>query len=179
MEKSITVPQGVQVNIKGREVLVKGPKGSLSRTFTNALFDSTISIEKSDGKIIVKGSDRRKIKSFIGAIASHIDNMITGTTHGYRYKLKIFHTHFPITLEVKGKQIAVKNFLGARSVRTAEIQGNAKVEVKKDDVTVTGINKEDVSQTAANIEGACRLSGRDRRVFLDGIYITGWEIAND
>jgi large subunit ribosomal protein L6 len=179
MEKEVAIPSGVQIDVKGREVLVKGPKGSLNRTFSNAMFDMDVSIAKADGKMVVKGNDRRKIKSFVGAVASHIENMILGVTNGYRYKLKIFHTHFPITLEVKGKQIVVKNFLGSRSVRSSEVIGNTKIEVKKDDVTVTGINKEDVSQTAANIEGCCRISGRDRRVFLDGIYITGWEIVND
>ena len=179
MEKEVVIPSGVQIELKGREVSVKGPKGSLTRTFSNAMFDMDVSIEKADGKIVVKGNDRRKIKSFVGTIASHIKNMIIGVTNGYRYKLKIFHTHFPISLEIKGKQIVVKNFLGARSVQTSEILGNTKVEIKKDDVTVTGINKEDVSQTAARIEGCCRISGRDRRVFLDGIYITGSEIVND
>lgn len=179
MEKIVTIPDGVQVSLKGREVSVKGSKGTLTRTFSNAMFDRNISIGSSDGKVVVKGTDQRKIKSYAGAIASHIENMIIGVTKGYCYKLKIFHTHFPITLEVKGKNMAVKNFLGARSVRTAETVGNSKVEIKKDEVTVTGISKEDVAQTAANIEGACRISGRDRRVFLDGIYITGWEIMNE
>lgn len=179
MQKEVAIPDGVDIEVKNREVTVKGPKGSLKRLFSNALFDADVTIEKADGKLVVKGNDRRKIKSFVGAIAAHVENMAIGVTKGYRYKLKIFHTHFPITLEIKGKHIIVKNFLGSRSLRGAEILGDTKVEVKKDDIAVTGNNKEDVAQTAANIEGACRLSGKDRRVFLDGIYITGWEIAND
>ena len=46
-----------------------------------------------------------------------------------------------------------------------------KVEVKGKDIIVSGINLEDVSQTAANIEQATRLTGRDRRIFYDGIYV--------
>lgn len=179
VEKEVAIPEGVRVEVKGRDVAVSGPKGSLNMRFSDPMFDSDTTIEKADGKVVVKGGDRRRIKAFTGTIAAHIGNMITGVTKGYRYKLKIFHTHFPITLEVKGKLMIVRNFLGERSVRTADVVGNANVDVKKDDVTVTGISIGDVSQTAANVENACRISGRDRRVFLDGIYITGKEIAND
>ena len=175
MEKEVVIPDGVNVDVKNRTVTVKGPKGSLSRTFSDPMFDWRTTIEKTDGKVVVKGTEERKIKSFTGAIAGHVRNMFDGVMHGYKYKLKIFHTHFPITVEAKGKQVIVKNFLGERSVRSGEIIGNTKVEIKKDDITVTGINKDEVSQTAANIEHACRLSGKDRRVFLDGVYITGWE----
>jgi len=179
MEKEIAIPEGVKVDVEGRDVSVSGPKGSLKRRFSNPLFDADVEIVKADGKIVVKGSDSRKIKSFTGAIASHIANMITGVTKGYCYTLKVFHTHFPMTLEVKGKEVIVRNFLGEKSVRKAAILGNTKVEVKKDDVIVTGVSIDDVSQTAANIEGTCRIRARDRRVFLDGIYITGWRFAND
>jgi large subunit ribosomal protein L6 len=105
--------------------------------------------------------------------------MATGVMGGYIYKLKVHHTHFPIQVEIKGKEVIVKNFLGERSIRRGNILGATKVELVKDVITVTGISKEDVGQTAANIEGACRLAGKDRRVFLDGIYITGWEKIND
>lgn len=176
MEKITKIPDGVQIDVKEKSVTVKGPKGSLNRNFSNPIFDRYVTIEKSDNKITVKGNDRRKIKSFVGAIASHIENMALGVTKGYTYKLKIFHTHFPITMEVKGKQVIVKNFLGERSQRIREIIGATKVEVKKDEITVTGIDKEAVSQTAGNIEGTCRLPGKDRRIFLDGIYITGWKV---
>jgi len=179
MEKVVEIPNGVTVDVAGRTVTVKGPKGSLSRKFSDSLFDWRTTIERADGKIVVKGDDRRKTKAFVGTIAAHIGNMISGVTHGYKYKLKIFHTHFPMTLEVKGKEVVVKNFLGERSIRSGNIVGNAKVEIKKDDVTVTGTDKEQVSQTAANIEHSCRLSGKDRRVFLDGVYITGWEKMNE
>lgn len=179
MEKTVAIPDGVHVDISGRTITVKGSKGSLSREFSNTMFDRFVSIEAADGKVVIKGNEMRKIKSFVGTIASHITNMIMGVTKGYYYKLKIFHTHFPITLEVKGKEAIVKNFLGERSLRKAKITGDTKVKIEKDDVTVTGINKEDVGQTAASIEGACRIRSRDRRVFLDGIYITGWGIENE
>jgi large subunit ribosomal protein L6 len=99
--------------------------------------------------------------------------MIIGVTYGWRYEMKVFFTHFPISLEQKGSDILVKNFLGEKSMRHAKILGKTKVELGKDQIAVVGIDKEDVSQTAANIETSTRLSGKDRRVFLDGLYITG------
>ncbi|MEM7813381.1 MAG: 50S ribosomal protein L6 [Candidatus Aenigmatarchaeota archaeon] len=178
VEKEIVIPNGVKVDVEGCEVIVSGPKGSLKRRFSNPIFDADISIAKLDEKIVVKGADLRRVKSFVGAIAAHISNMIAGVTKGYRYKLKIFHTHFPMTIEVKGNEIVIRNFLGEKSVRKAKVLGGVKVDVKKDEITVVGIDKDAVSQTAANIENACRIRARDRRVFLDGIYMTGWEFAN-
>jgi len=67
--------------------------------------------------------------------------------------------------------VAIENFTGERSPRMARIMGEAKVVVKGDDVIVQGINIEDVSQTAANIEKATKVKVKDPRVFLDGIYV--------
>jgi large subunit ribosomal protein L6 len=50
--------------------------------------------------------------------------------------------------------------------------GDSLVAIKGDELIVTGINKEHVGQTAANIEQATRIKGRDPRVFQDGIYLT-------
>ena len=58
-----------------------------------------------------------------------------------------------------------------KTPRKAKILGDTKVEVKGQEVIVSGSNKEDTGQTAANIETACRLNKYDRRIFQDGIYI--------
>lgn len=65
----------------------------------------------------------------------------------------------------------IQNFLGERYPRKAEILETVKVEVKGEIITVTGIDKEKVGQTAANIERATKVKNRDIRVFQDGIYI--------
>jgi large subunit ribosomal protein L6 len=61
--------------------------------------------------------------------------------------------------------------LGERVPRVAKIVGKTQVKVEGSDLIVTGINIEEVGQTAANIEQACRIVGYDRRKFMDGIYI--------
>jgi large subunit ribosomal protein L6 len=62
--------------------------------------------------------------------------------------------------------------LGEKVPRIANILGDTKVEVNGQDIVLTGTNKEDVGQTCANIEQACRISKYDRRIFQDGIYKT-------
>ncbi|MEM2537643.1 MAG: 50S ribosomal protein L6, partial [Candidatus Bathyarchaeia archaeon] len=101
----------------------------------------------------------------------HINNMITGVRKGFTYKLKIVFSHFPISVKVQGNTVLIENFTGERSPRKAKIIGNVKVKVQGDDVIVQGINLEEVSQTAANIEQATKIRRKDPRVFLDGIYL--------
>jgi large subunit ribosomal protein L6 len=90
--------------------------------------------------------------------------------------MKIVYSHFPIKASVKGDMFVIENFLGERSPRKTKIVGDTKITIKGDEITLTGINIEDVGQTAANIELATRIKGFDPRVFQDGIYITskGW-----
>ena len=97
--------------------------------------------------------------------------MITGVTKGYQYKLKIVFSHFPITVKVQGKFVLIENFTGERKARRIKILGDTKVKVEPDDIVVEGLNLEEVSQTAANIEQATRVRGKDPRVFLDGLYV--------
>jgi large subunit ribosomal protein L6 len=97
--------------------------------------------------------------------------MITGVSQGFTYKLKIVFAHFPISVKVKENMVSIENFTGERSPRWARIMGDSKVSAKEDDVIVQGINLEDVSQTAANIERATKVKRKDPRVFLDGIFV--------
>ena len=108
----------------------------------------------------------------MGTAVAHIRNMITGVTEGYTYKLKIVYSHFPVTAKVEGDKILIQNFLGERTPRVAKIVGDTKVEIKDQEITVTGIDLEEVSQTSGNIEQACRIIGFDRRRFPDGVFIT-------
>ncbi len=167
--EEVEIPEGVQVIVDGKKVVVEGPKGKLERDFSHA---RDVIIRKENNKVIVETFfANRKKKALVPAIASHINNMIIGVTKGFRYKLKIVYSHFPITVKVQDNKVLIENFLGERAPRVAKIFGNVKVSVKGDDVIVEGINIEEVGQTAANIEHATKVRGFDRRVFMDGIYI--------
>jgi len=65
----------------------------------------------------------------------------------------------------------IENFTGEKNPRRAKIIGDVKVKIQSEDIIVQGINLEEVSQTAANIEQATKVKKKDPRVFLDGIYI--------
>ena len=83
----------------------------------------------------------------------------------------MLYSHFPIAVEIKGREILVKNFLGEKQPRKVKIMGTTKVESKGQEMTITGISKEDVGQTIANIKSATRIRNRDSRVFQDGFYV--------
>jgi large subunit ribosomal protein L6 len=165
----VEVPQEVRVTVNGLRVTVEGPKGKLERDFSHA---KGVSIRQNENKVVVEAfnADRRK-KALVGTIAAHIRNMITGVTKGYRYKLKFVFSHFPISVEVKGNQVIIKNFLGEKAPRRANILEGVSVKVVDRDIIVEGIDIEKVGQTAANIELATKIGEFDRRVFMDGIYI--------
>lgn len=178
IEKRVAIPDGIQVSVEGRKVKVKGPKGSLERDFEDPRYDKAISIAAGGKEFVAKSeSDERKIKAVVGTFAAHVKNMIAGVSRGWKYRMKVHYTHFPITLEAKGSAVVVKNLLGEKSIRRVELPPGVKIEVKKDEVFLTGIDKEAVSQGAAKIEIAARLPKKDRRVFLDGVYMTGHEFA--
>lgn len=164
----IQIPQGVTVTLSGATLTVKGQKGQVSREFR---FPG-IKI-KADGNVTVEATKiDKQTKATVGTYASHVNNMVKGVTEGYEYNMKIVYSHFPIQVKVEGKdRVSIGNFLGERKPRYASIMGDTKVNVAGDKVTLTGINKEHVGQTAANIEQACKIRNRDPRVFQDGVYI--------
>lgn len=166
--KTVEIPKGVEGVLEGRVVTIKGEKGELTRDFSHA----PIKIQLQGKTVTVQANwPRKKEAAIVGTVCSHIQNMIKGVTKGFTYNLKIVFSHFPITVKVKEKTLTIENFTGERSSRKAKIMGDTKVTVKGDDVIVQGINLEDVSQTAANIQNATKIKSKDPRVFLDGIYV--------
>jgi len=164
----VKLPDGVKANLEGYLLYIKGPLGTVSKDFSKI----PVNLKVDDNKVLISvPSSRRRHKAVLGTARSIVSNMVIGVTKGFTYKLKVVYAHFPITVRVKDKTVYIENFYGERCPRTAEIVGDCKVHVQGDDVIVTGINKEHVGQTAANIEQATKVKRKDQRVFLDGIYI--------
>ncbi len=168
ISKTIQVPDDVTLTLEGKKISVKGAKGSLTRDFSFA----PISIE-SEGKSVRIWAKwpRKKEAALVGTIYSHIQNMITGVKKGFQYKLKIVFSHFPISIKMQDKSVLIENFTGERRPRLVKVIGNVKVKIEPEDIVIEGINLEEVSQTAANIEQSTRVRNKDPRVFLDGIYV--------
>ena len=189
-EKETELPGGISVEVggaAGSTVVVSGSKGRTERTF-KGLHGIKIEVaereageDKAEGgkagenKVkVVKVSadlDERKSRALVGAILAHIRNMAKGVTIGYVYKLRVIYSHFPITIKVEGDRIFVQNFLGEKTPRVAKILGDTKVDVKGPDITLAGTNKEDIGQTAANLETVTQIKKHSRKVFQDGIFI--------
>lgn len=169
MEREATIPEGIEARLEGRTLAVKGPKGELSREFRHP----KVTLELKGSKATIKSSeDRRRANAVVGTWASHIRNMCTGVTSGWEARLKVVHSHFPIKVNAEDDKLVVQNFLGERKPRVAKIPKGVKAESKKDEILVTGLEKESVGHACGNIERITRVSGRDKRIFQDGIYIT-------
>ncbi|MEM4256960.1 MAG: 50S ribosomal protein L6 [Candidatus Diapherotrites archaeon] len=170
--ETIELPQGFKASIEKNVLNISGNNKEISKSFSF----STAKAEVKDDKIVVYQLDKRKkSKAEAGSIASHIKNMIKGIEKGFTYKLEIVYSHFPLNVSVKNGFVEINNLGGAKHPKKAKIVGNTKVEVKGKEIIVSGNNKEDVGQTAANMEVVTRIKGKDKRVFQDGIYIVSRE----
>ncbi|MEW6722488.1 MAG: 50S ribosomal protein L6 [Candidatus Micrarchaeota archaeon] len=155
------IPQGITVRVDGSVVVVKGPQGEVSRQLGKG-----VSVKVGAGGVEVECAD----KAVRGTTEAVIRNMVAGAAGGYTKNLKLLHAHFPITIEVKGNDITIKNFLGEKQPRKTKLIGNTKVVAKGQAVTVSGPDKEAVGQTVANIRSAMRIRDKDGRIFQDGLY---------
>jgi large subunit ribosomal protein L6 len=169
-QRSMEIPEGVQLNVDGRRVRATGPRGTLEEDFSHMPVQFTV-----NGKTLSVHSSwaRKREVALVGTALAHVRNMVRGVTNGYTYKLKIVYAHFPVTVKVHDKEriVTIENFTGEKTPRVIKIVGTAKVKVAGDELHVQGNSLRDVSQTAANIQTGTRIGDKDQRVFLDGIYI--------
>ena len=168
-EERVKIPDGIQVHVEGGQIVVAGKGGRLERTLSHPRL--SVAVEGKEVRVRSEYPNRREV-ALVGTFAAHIRNMLVGVTQGFTYEMKIVYSHFPVKATVKGPEFVIENFLGEKFPRKAAIRGATKVEVKGDQVLLTGPDIEAVSQTAANIEQATKIKGFDPRVFQDGIYIT-------
>ena len=102
-EQDLEIPEGVTVNVKAREVTVKGPLGTLVKAFKHIPIEINKDKSAKSGKSILKFKmwlQRKKRNAVIGTIKSTIRNMITGVTVGYKFKMVLAYSHFPIVVNV-------------------------------------------------------------------------------
>jgi large subunit ribosomal protein L6 len=144
-KKPVSLPKGVQVTVDGQTVKVKGPKGELTRTFS-----PEISIEMENGQVLVKRpSDARQIRALHGTTRAIINNMVVGVADGFSKVLQVEGVGY--RAEMKGKQLVMA--LGySHPVPVDPPPGIAfAVDEKTRTITITGIDREQVGQVAAEI----------------------------
>lgn len=169
-DAEVAVPEGISVSVEGSLVFVKGPKGEIRKSFENPRVEI-----KADGERVAVRCRSKKTslrdKMGINTIASHIRNLIKGVQEGFHAKVKVLSGHFPITASVEGNVVSIKNFLGEKVSRKTVLMPGVKAVVQGDIISLEGIEKESVAQSAARIESLTRITDKDRRVFQDGCYI--------
>lgn len=169
METTINIPENVKITTQDAQLIVTGANATSTRKFSHP----RITITKDDNIIKIKtDSPQRKDRAVIGTWTTHIKNMLYGAENDFKYTLKILYTHFPITLKVQDDLVVISNFMGEKGTRRAKIHKDVKVNIQKDTITITGPSKDDVGQTAANLEQATKQKSKDIRIYQDGVYIT-------
>ncbi len=142
-KKEIQIPKGVTIVRDGANLNVTGPKGTLTKIFRD---DITIDIKDGTVTLNIKRNDKFS-KALWGTYASHINNMIKGVETPYVKKLILEGVGFKS--EVKGKDI---NFaLGFSHPVIVPIPEGLTVTAEKNNITVTGIDKELVGSFTAMV----------------------------
>jgi large subunit ribosomal protein L6 len=163
MSTSVKLPEGVQAQLDGNALVLSGKAGKARRAFD----PRKVRVEVKGGEVLLQSDSIPLLNAF----ASHVRNMARGASEGYEVKMQMLHSHFPMSLEVKGRQLLIKNFLGEKKPRYAVLAGDTKADAKGQELKISGPNKEDVGQTVSNIRSALKLGKRDSRIFQDGLYV--------
>lgn len=119
--ETMDIPDGITIKVKAKQIEIEGPRGKLTRNFKHLNLDFQLIKDEETGKKKLKidawfGS--RKATAAIRTALSHVENLITGVTKGYRYKMRFVYAHFPINASIAGgnKSIEIRNFLGEKKV---------------------------------------------------------------
>jgi len=141
----VAVPSGVQVNVQGSDIHVKGPKGEMKRTFS-----SLVDIAMEDGHVVIKRkSDNAAERALHGTTRAVIANMIHGVSTGFQIVLEIEGVGY--RAEMQGKDLAL--FVGySHPVKMEPPTGiSFEVDLKTRQIKVLGYDREVVGQTASEI----------------------------
>jgi len=141
----IDIPNGVQVNLKGSNVIVKGPKGEMKRDFSN-----TIGISLENNQLsFTRNSEDPAERALHGTTRAVLANMIHGVSKGFQVVLEVEGVGY--RAEMEGKNLAL--FVGySHPVKMEPPAGiSFETDAKTRQIRVLGFDKELVGQTAANI----------------------------
>ena len=140
----IAVPSGVDVTIAGRELTVKGPKGTLSRTL-----HPDMKVSQEDGTIVVsRPTEQKTHKQLHGLTRTLVNNMVIGVTDGYRKGLEITGVGYRAALS--GRKLTLN--LGYSHPVEIDPPDGISFELENPTrLTVVGIDKELVGQIAAKV----------------------------
>lgn len=146
-KKLISIPQGVNVTLSGQKVMVKGPKGTLTRELP-----VEVKVELDDKVVrVTPAGEGRRFDAFHGLARALLANMVTGVSVGFQKKLQIVGVGYRATLE--GKKLVLS--LGFSHPVEFPLPEGITVEVgdKGLSFTVSGFDKELLGHTCATLRG--------------------------
>ncbi len=142
--KPITVPEGIEVNLDGQKITVKGPKGTLEREIHN-----NMSVKLENGVITVtRPNDEKENRSLHGLTRTLINNMIQGVSQEYTKQLEINGVGYRAAKQGKTLVLTIGY---SHSVNMDEPNGITFEVPNPNTIIVKGIDKELVGQTAAEV----------------------------
>lgn len=146
--KAITIPAGVEISIAaGNEVTVKGPKGTLTRQFSDLM-----EIKQEENVItVVRPNDEKHTKQLHGTTRALLNNMVEGVANGFTKTLELVGIGFRSA--VSGKKLTLT--IGYSHPVEFEIPEGLKAECKSaTEIEISGIDKQLVGEFAANVRAA-------------------------
>ncbi|WP_169166339.1 50S ribosomal protein L6 [Cellulomonas taurus] len=141
----VPVPTGVDVNIDGAVVTVKGPKGTLSHTVASPI---QIARDEDGALVVSRPDDERQSRSLHGLTRTLLANLVVGVTDGYEKKLEIVGTGYRVT--AKGSDLEFALGFSHPVIVTAP-EGITFAVESPTKFSVAGIDKQQVGEVAANI----------------------------
>ena len=139
----VEIPAGVTITVDGDAIKVAGPKGNLE---TKKLPEVTVAIEEST-LTVTRVSDQKISRSQHGLMRTLINNMVIGVTNGFSKKLEVSGVGFKLALQ--GQKLVMS--LGFSHPVEYTAPAGVDIQVEKMGITVSGIDKQQVGQVAAEI----------------------------
>ena len=142
----VALTNGVEAQIKDKEIIIKGPKGELSTAYRS----DKVKIEQTEEGLLVsiKDLNDRELKAYWGLYRSLVNNMVKGVTEGFEKKLEISGVGYRAA--VSGQNLTLN--MGYSHPVEFPIPEGINITVEGNIITVSGIDKQLVGETAARIK---------------------------
>lgn len=143
-KKPINIPTGVTVNLNGRDLTVKGPKGELKQNIHPRV---TLEIQDNVINLKIANENNKSERALWGLFGSLVNNMVIGVTKGFEKKLLINGIGYKANLAANKLNLSI----GYSHDVVFEVPSDVTVAVEKNQITVSGIDKQRVGEVAAQI----------------------------